>query len=137
MIFLLTTRLIEGNCNSIVHFFTLDFYFVLVERMVISWIAIHPLFLQNHELLFFWVSDKGELYIYFTFLYLVFVSCLSSFCELLHVIFILQVIFEQKDQRGDEKGPKMLKMEKADEHAQAWFGMTLSHTKIREQHAAA
>ena len=35
------------------------------------------------------VVDKGELYIYFTLLYLVFVSCLSSFCELLHVIFIL------------------------------------------------
>ena len=35
------------------------------------------------------VIDKGELYIYFALLYLVFVSCLSSFCEFLHVIFIL------------------------------------------------
>ena len=35
------------------------------------------------------VTDKGEVCIYFTLLYLVFLSCLSSFREFLHVIFIL------------------------------------------------
>ena len=57
----------------------------------------------------------------FILLYLVFLSCLASYCELLHVIFILYMILEQKDQREDKIGPNKLKMENADERAVAWF----------------
>ena len=64
--------------------------------------------------------DKDELYIYFTLLYLVFVSCSSPFCELLQGIFILYVILEQKDQREDKIRPNELKMENDNEHAAAW-----------------
>ena len=65
---------------------------------------------------------------------------LSPFCELLHMIFILKMILEQKDRREEETRPKIAIMSILEGHAVAWKIMPQHadhHSNSKEEHALA
>ena len=105
----------------------------------LSWIILWYILLKGKQML-----SVGELirvnYTYiFTLLYLVFVSCLSSFCKLLHVTYLIgdTWVKELKRRRKRTKGAK--NRESWDSCCDMVFsccGMPMYHTNSREQYAA-